>query len=74
MKFSTCVAPAAVTHSLKCNLTGESGSEYLVISKVNRLDVYELSVNGPLLRCIQELYGTIASLAIVPYKVRQKTV
>lgn len=40
--LSTYLPPSATTHAVKCNV----GEELLVVSRLNRLDVYELLPDG----------------------------
>jgi hypothetical protein len=40
--LSTYLPPSATTHAIKCNV----GEDILVISRLNRLDVYELLSDG----------------------------
>ena len=65
---NTWLQPSAVSHSLRCHLTSDD-RECLVVAKVNRLEVYDLTAEGLEYRCCFDAWATITSLIQVPRKV-----
>ena len=63
---STFHPPSSVLDSLKCTLADEHGSEFLVVAKLNRVDIYSLQPEG--LRHEQgiEIWGRIRTVKAVP--------
>lgn len=59
--ISTWHPPSAVSHSLKCRLITPD-ADCLVVSKVNRLEVYDLQPDGLPFRCSFDTWGTVTSL------------
>ncbi|KAG8214764.1 CPSF A subunit region-domain-containing protein [Butyriboletus roseoflavus] len=58
--------PSSVIDSLKCTLADENGSEFLVVAKLNRIDIYSLQPEG--LRHEQgiEIWGRVRTINAVP--------
>ncbi|KAG8949792.1 hypothetical protein FRC04_008332 [Tulasnella sp. 424] len=67
--ISTWHGPSAVSHCLKCTLTSED-RESLVIAKINRLEVYDLTPSGLEFRCSFDTWGTVTSLLTTQRKRR----
>lgn len=63
---STFHPPSSVLDSLKCTLADEHGSEFLVVAKLDRVDIYSLQSEG--LRHEQgiEIWGRIRTVKLVP--------
>ena len=63
---STFHPPSSVLDSLKCTLADENASEFLVVAKLNRVDIYSIHPEG--LRHEQgiEIWGRIRTVKSVP--------
>ncbi|TDL17702.1 hypothetical protein BD410DRAFT_901246 [Rickenella mellea] len=59
---STYHAPSSISHSVKCSFTQDRNMEFLVVAKVNKLDVYALLPEGLSLQCTLDVWGRITSL------------
>ncbi|KAH7885105.1 CPSF A subunit region-domain-containing protein [Phlebopus sp. FC_14] len=64
--ITTFHPPSSVLDSLKCTLKDESGSEFLVVAKLNRVDFYSIQPGG--LRHEQglEIWGRVRAVRTVP--------
>jgi hypothetical protein len=59
--ISTYLSPTAVTHAITAKLT-EGSARYLVISKINRVEVFSLEREGLKQVAAYELWGRIVAL------------
>lgn len=66
---STFHPPSSVLHSLKCNLTSNSDVEFLVVAKLDRLDVYLVHQEGLRFNCTLEIWGRIKAVRAIPVDV-----
>jgi DNA damage-binding protein 1 len=67
--ISTFHPPSSVLLSLKCNLISNSDVEFLVVAKLDRLDVYLIHSEGLKLDCTLEIWGRIKAIRAVPVDV-----
>ena len=58
--------PSSVIYSLKCKLADEHGSEFLVVAKLNRIDIYSLQPEGLQHEQGIEIWGRIRTMSAVP--------
>ena len=71
MKLVTTFHPtSSVIGSLRCRLVPDSETEYLVIAKPDRVEVFSTNANGLQPECELEIMGRILALKGVPMPVR----
>ncbi|KIJ17938.1 hypothetical protein PAXINDRAFT_72888 [Paxillus involutus ATCC 200175] len=58
--------PSSVVDSLKCTLADEFGSEFLVVAKLNRVDIYSIQPDGLHHEQGIEIWGRIRTVKSVP--------
>ncbi|KAF8133979.1 CPSF A subunit region-domain-containing protein [Boletus edulis] len=63
---STFYPPSSVLDSLKCTLSDGNGSEFLVVAKLNRVDIYSLQPEGLHYETGIEIWGRIRAIKSVP--------
>lgn len=61
---------SSISRSLKCALTLDSGLEFLVVAKTDKLEVFSLQPEGLKRECGLDVWGRIVGLQDVPAKVR----
>ncbi|KAI1790140.1 mono-functional DNA-alkylating methyl methanesulfonate N-term-domain-containing protein [Ganoderma leucocontextum] len=59
---------SSVSRSLKCTLTPDSGLEFLVVAKTDKLEVFSLQPEGLKRECVSDMWGRIVGLQDVPAK------
>ncbi|KAF8516138.1 CPSF A subunit region-domain-containing protein [Hysterangium stoloniferum] len=64
---STFFAPSSTSHSLKCKLD-HTETDYLVVAKPDRVEVFSLQPDGAKFQCSLEVWGVISSLKTVSLK------
>jgi DNA damage-binding protein 1 len=60
--------PSSVLGSLKCRLSTRD-LDHLVVTKLNRVEVYSLQSTGVKLECSLEIYGKLAAVKAIPIPV-----
>lgn len=61
--------PSSVLSSVKCRLVSGSDLEFLVVAKLDRLDVYSLQLEGIKLETTLEIWGRIIAIKAVSVEV-----
>jgi hypothetical protein len=67
--LTTFHSPSSVSHSLKCRLISDLNIEHLVVTKVNRIDIYTLQATGLRHECDLEVWGKVLSIKAIPVPV-----
>lgn len=65
--------PSSVSSSAKCRLLPGSDLEFLVVVKLDRLEVFSLQPQGLKLECELEIWGRLLSVMAIPAQVRRLT-
>lgn len=61
--------PSSVSSSVKCRLIHGSDLEFLVVAKLDRLEVFSLQPEGLVLECELEILGRLLAVKAVPVEV-----
>jgi len=71
MKVVTTFSPSSsVLSSTRCKLNANSDLEFLVVGKLDRLEVYSLQLGGLKLECGLGIWGRIVAVKALPVDVR----
>ena len=67
MKVITTYHPSSsVQYSVKATLTADPELEFLVVGKLDKLQVYSIQPEGLKLECTLELWGRVMAITAIP--------